>query len=159
MYSKSKAFALVETLVVSTFVATILIYLFVQFTTLQNKYNESFRYNDIDDLYKLNNIKNFIKSLPTDNQKKIEMEIDTNNYIIINNNDNIDYLDNQTNLFDSLDMKTLIITKADVSSIKGVSKNIQKMLKNINNKSENYRLIVEFNNLNCATITFSLGEL
>ena len=46
----SKAFALVETLIVSTIIATILMYVFIQFNKVESKYDESFRYNDVDNL-------------------------------------------------------------------------------------------------------------
>ena len=59
---KKNGFALVETLIVSTVVASILIYMFVQFNNLQNRYSESFRYNDVDDLYKLDSLKSYLNS-------------------------------------------------------------------------------------------------
>lgn len=58
----------------------------------------------------------------------------------------------------NLNIKNFIITKSDVSNISmdGLSKNIKNMIKKINNKSDNYRFIVEFDNENIATITFNM---
>ena len=156
MKKNSKAFALVETLIVSTIIASILIYMFVQFNKLDENYNESFRYNDVDDLYKLDSIKEYINSL--DNESIINIGSK------INNDDtytNIEYLDNQIDLLANLDIKTLILTKADINNVdtSNLSKTLKNMIKKIDNKSDNYRIIAEFNNGECATITFDMETL
>ena len=139
---KSRGFALVETLIVSTIIATILIYVFVQFNTLQGKYDESFKYNDVDDLYKLDSIKGYIKSLDNTSITNIINKITSDDIIIMDKEDNtytdITYFDNHN---------------VDTSSL---SKNMKDMIKKIDNKSDNYRIIAEFNNGNLATITISL---
>ena len=165
MKKKSKAFALVETLIVSTIIASILIYMFVQFNRLEDNYSESFKYNDVDDLYKLDSIKGYITSLPTDLKSSIKNSINNDTLINISkNNDsytNIEYIDNQQNLLENLNVKSLIITSADVSKInkESLSASVKKMLKKIKNKSDNYRMIAEFNNDSIATITFSMEVL
>lgn len=165
MIIKNKGFALTETLIVSTVVSTILIYMFVQFNSLQNNYNNSFRYNDVDNLYRVNGIKNFIISLNDTARNMIVDAITTNSFIDISkvedNYTNIDFLDNQNNLLANLDVKTLIITKADIKSVdtSAFSSNMQKMIKKIDNKNANYRLIVEFSNNDLATMTFNMEAL
>ena len=159
---KSRGFALVETLIVSTIIATILIYVFVQFNALQSKYNESFKYNDVDDLYKLDSIKSYIDSLDNTAKTNIITKITSDDIIIMDNEDNtytnITYLDNQNDLLTNLGIKTLILTKADINNVdtNSLSKNVKNMIKKIDNKSDNYRIIAEFNNGNAATITISL---
>lgn len=159
---KSRGFALVETLIVSTIIATILIYVFVQFNALQSKYNESFKYNDVDDLYKLDSIKSYIDSLDNTAKTNIITKITSDDIIIMDNEDNtytnITYLDNQNDLLTNLGIKTLILTKADINNVdtNSLSKNVKNMIKKIDNKSHNYRIIAEFNNGNAATITISL---
>ena len=71
---------------------------------------------------------------------------------------NITYLDNQNDLLINLGIKTLVLTKADINNVdtSSLSKNIKDMIKKIDNKSDNYRIIAEFNNGNLATITISL---
>ena len=165
MKKNSKAFALVETLIVSTIIASILIYMFVQFNKLDENYNESFRYNDVDDLYKLDSIKEYINSLDNESIINIGSKINNVDMIVMNKNDdtytNIEYLDNQIDLLANLDIKTLILTKADINNVdtSNLSKTLKNMIKKIDNKSDNYRIIAEFNNGECATITFDMETL
>ena len=165
MKKNSKAFALVETLIVSTIIASILIYMFVQFNKLDENYNESFRYNDVDDLYKLDSIKEYINSLDNESIINIGSKINNVDMIVMNKNDdtytNIEYLDNQIDLLANLDIKTLILTKADINNVdtSNLYNTLKNMIKKIDNKSDNYRIIAEFNNGECATITFDMETL
>lgn len=162
MLKKSKGFALVETLIVSTVVATILIYMFVQTNNLTTKYENSFRYNDVDDLYRLDNISKFINSLPLDNKSLIINEIDNNSKVLISLVDgeftNINYFDNYEILLEDLSVKNLVITRANVDNIStdSLSQNMKNMIKKIDSNGSNYRLIVEFNNDNIVTIQFNM---
>ena len=155
----SKGFALVETLIVSTIIATILMYVFIQFNKVESKYDESFTYNDVDDLYKLDSIKEYINSIDA---TLIIDKINDDDIIIMDKSDdtytNIEYLDNQVDLLNNLDIKTLVLTKADINNvdISNLSKTLKNMIKKIDNKSDNYRIIAEFNNGECATITVDL---
>lgn len=63
----NKGFMLVEILVVSVFVSSVLIVLFVQFKKINNSYNVSFGYNTVDGLYLLNSVKNRIITNVNDN--------------------------------------------------------------------------------------------
>ena len=159
----SKAFALVETLIVSTIIATILMYVFIQFNKVESKYDESFAYNDVDDLYKLDSIKGYINSLDNSIITNITTRIDSDDIIIMDKNEdtytNIEYLDNQNDLLSNLDIKTLVLTKADINNvdISSLSAALKSMIKKIDNKSDNYRIMAEFNNGDCATITVNLG--
>ena len=56
----NKGFVLVETLIVTTFVAGVLIYLFIQFSNLSQNYEDSYKYNTVENLYSLRNIRDFI---------------------------------------------------------------------------------------------------
>lgn len=60
MKKKEKGFMLVETLVVSTLVSTILVILYVQFNTIVKNFNKDFHYNSVNNLYATQNIKKFI---------------------------------------------------------------------------------------------------
>ena len=57
----NKGFVLLETLIVTVFVSSVLIFLFVQFNSLNNNYEESNKYNQVEDIYALSNIANYIK--------------------------------------------------------------------------------------------------
>ncbi len=155
----SKAFALVETLIVSTIIATILMYVFIQFNKVESKYDESFAYNDVDDLYKLDSIKEYVNSLDSESIINIASKINDDGIIIMDKNDdtytNIEYFDNQVDLLSNLGIKTLVLTKADINNVdtSSLSKTLKNMIKKIDNKSDNYRIIAEFNNGECVTIT------
>ncbi|MCI8778973.1 MAG: prepilin-type N-terminal cleavage/methylation domain-containing protein [Bacilli bacterium] len=80
MKKREKGFMLVETLVVSTLVSTVLIALYVQFNNIVNNFNRDFDYNSIGNLYATQTIKkfilkdadgNFYKNLKTELEKKI----------------------------------------------------------------------------------------
>ena len=60
MKKKQKGFVLVETLVVSLLVLTVLIFLFLQLNTINLNYQKSFRYNTVEGLYSANNMKVYI---------------------------------------------------------------------------------------------------
>lgn len=162
MIKKHNGFALVETLIVSTVVATILIYIFIQFNNLTTKYENSFKYNDVDDLYRLDNIATFINSMPLDSKNLIANEINNNSKVLISLKDgaykNINYFDNHTSFLEDLNIKNLVITKADIDSLDTsfLSQNMKNMIKKINTNDTNYRLLVEFNNDSLATIKFDM---
>ena len=50
---------MIEILVVSTFIISVFIYLFVQFRSINHSYQISFKYNTANGLYAVNNIKIF----------------------------------------------------------------------------------------------------
>ena len=60
MEKKSKGFILAESLIVSTFVLGTLVFLYVQFSNVNKKYDASFRYNTIEGLYAANHMKTFL---------------------------------------------------------------------------------------------------
>lgn len=159
---KNRGFALVETLIVSIIIATILIYIYVQFNKINSSYDEAFTYNDVDDLYKLDSIKGYINSLDSTTITNITTKIDSDDIIIMDKNEdtytNIEYLDNQVDLLNNLDIKTLVLTKADINNVdtSNLSITLKNMIKKIDNKSDNYRIIAEFNNRTSATITVDL---
>ena len=62
MKKRNKGFMLIETLVVSTFIISTLIYLYVQFTNLKKSYDISFRYDTIPGLYSAKEIDKFINN-------------------------------------------------------------------------------------------------
>lgn len=61
MMKNNKGFMLVETLVVSVFVLTTLLYLFVQFQKIENSYDSTFNYNTTNNLYKVANFRTFVQ--------------------------------------------------------------------------------------------------
>ena len=159
---KKDGFALIETLIVSTIIAAILVYIFVQFNHVNKSYDDNFKYNDVDDLYKLDDIKGYINYLNATSITNIINKIDNDRIIFMNKENDtysdISYLDNQGDLLDNLGIKTFVLTKADINNVdtSSLSQNLKDMIKKIDNKSDNYRLMAEFDNGACATITVSL---
>ena len=66
--------------------------------------------------------------------------------------------DNYEILLEDLSVKNLVITRANVDNIStdSLSQNMKNMIKKIDSNGSNYRLIVEFNNDNIATIQFNM---
>ena len=59
----NKGFLMVEALIVSTFVVTVLIYFFVQFKKVDNSFEISYTYNTVNGLYAVNNISDYLDNL------------------------------------------------------------------------------------------------
>ena len=55
-----KGFMLTETLIVATMLITILLVMYVQFKTVIRSYQQSFKYNTINNLYSLYNVKKYV---------------------------------------------------------------------------------------------------
>ncbi len=149
----NKGFMLVETLIVATLIISILIYLFVQFQTISKSYNASFTYNTVDAVYGVSNIRNYILN---DGYEELE------NYQNTTNNDYIDITDCNSIffeeseycliLFEQLNVKTVLFTNTDLTSLKNnnISFN-DKFKKYINyikftEGEDMYRIIVEYEN-------------
>ena len=56
----NKGFLLAETLIVTTFVLTVLIYLFAQFKNLTIEFKKAYKYNAVQDIYNLGSVSKFI---------------------------------------------------------------------------------------------------
>ncbi|MBR6690703.1 MAG: hypothetical protein IKL65_05170 [Bacilli bacterium] len=78
----NKGFMLAETLVVTAFVAGVLIFLFIQFSNLSNAYDDSYIYNTSEGLYALEDIKDYINS-DTAAKTYVEKSLDSVDYIDI----------------------------------------------------------------------------
>ena len=151
-----KGFMLAETLVVTAFVAGVLIYLFIQFTNLSNNYNDSYNYNTVEGLYSVRNIKNYILSdsealMQLKNNLSIDNYIDMTDCSIFSEQlycskllelENVNKIIITTNLFDK-----------ELFSVydSGFKKFVNKIDAEGNEK---YRILVEFNNSTYATIRF-----
>ena len=129
-----------ETLIVTTFAAGVLIFIFIQFTNLKQNYEISYKYNTIEGLYALEDIRNYILSDPGI-VSKIESSLDSSDYIDIKNCSGF----------------TDIVTKNDIpnKNIKAFDKPFRDFIKKINGKGNSkYRLIASFNNSTYATLRF-----
>ena len=58
----NKGFLLAESLIVSTFVLTVLIFLFVQFKNLMVNHKQSYTYNSVENIYDLGSMADYFKN-------------------------------------------------------------------------------------------------
>lgn len=187
MKKRQNGFMLVETLVVSTLVSTVLIALYVQFNNIVNNFNRDFHYNNVDNLYATQNIKNFILKDADGNFYKnlksiLEQNIAADDKFFLKivtdctgNQGNYIYQTNACNEFLSLtnfyQIKQIIFTREVpelrqtdyellespnfVAFIKSIKANPDLIFDKNGNKIYNYRVIVEFENNEYATLTIA----
>lgn len=152
-------FMLAETLIVTAFVAGVLIFLYFQFSKLSASFNEAYIYNTVEGLYALEDIKEYIES---DKQflEYVTDNIDSLKYIDISNCSNFTESDYCSELLKLEKVKQIFITTNEVpseyidSSDKGFDTFINKIGKE---GKELYRIVAAFENSSYATIRF--GEL
>lgn len=122
----NKGFMLIEILIVSIFVSSILIVLFLQFKKINYSYDVSFKYNTVDGLYLLNNVKKRIITNPSSDN------IVSNSYDYYKNNLSANKFINiysktkdgivckvnayDCNLFEKMEIKQLFIVGKDSKS-------------------------------------------
>ncbi len=160
--NNNKGFMMLETLVVSVFVITILTYLYIQFINLKSNYSVSFKYDTINDLYKSQEIDEYIstnvgyKKLITSN----DMEI------YFNNKCNLSYFsstqDYCNELMDKLEVTTSLLIKP-TTDIDGINdkygKELKKYIKAIaGNNTNNYYIITEFEDETFSSIIVYEGD-
>ena len=165
MKKNNRGFLLAESLVVSTFVLTILILLYIQFNNLTTNYKNSYNYNNVESIYDLSSVSNY---LLTNNYNLSDQLTESKPYVIVykDGSCNMDagIIDSFCdNLISQMDAKTVIYTSSDISAIqKYVSENddsnINQSLREFISRVETNtvqnkgRLFAEFNNGTFATI-------
>ena len=169
MKKNNRGFLLAESLVVSTFVLTILILLYIQFNNLTTNYKNSYNYNNVESIYDLSSVSNY---LLTNNYNLSDQLTESKPYVIVykDGSCNMDagIIDSFCdNLISQMDAKTVIYTSSDISAIqKYVSENddsnINQSLREFISRVETNtvqnkgRLFAEFNNDTYATIAMDL---
>ena len=145
-------FMLAETLVVTIFVAGVLIFLFIQFSKISNSYNEYYKYNSSDRLYALANIKYYL-----------ENDTSAISYLTSNNIEFIDITDCSifsnseycTKLLELENVEKLIVTTnpIDISVIEISDEEMLRFIRKIGNDgNEQYRLVAKFGDGSFATV-------
>jgi len=151
----NKGFSLVETLVVTIFIATVLIFLFIQFSNLNSSYEDSFKYNTVEGLYALEDIKEYLEN--DFEYQLIENELSSKNYIDIS--DCSIFLDETycQKLLEFENINNIVVAK-NLDSYENIFTNSKEFIEfssKINNKGkEKYRIIASFNDNTFATIRF-----
>lgn len=154
--NNNQGFMLAETLIVSVFVAGVLIFLYIQFLKLNTSYDEPYIYNTVENLYALEDIKKYIQ-LEETVLEYIDTNIEALKYIDITDCSLFTNVDYCTNLFKLEGIKDIFITTNSVPKtyIKGYSEEFQTFINKINFKgNEKYRIVASFENFTFATIRF-----
>ena len=148
----NKAFLLAESLIVTTFVLTVLIYLYAQFKNLMTEYKNSYRYNNVQDIYNLGAVGKFIT--------KNNINISGNGIIYEKNESPLP--DEDESLFkkmlNDMNIEYIIYEDSNIDKVKERMSNynpdMQDFIKKINTKKIDGkgRLIAKFKNNNFATI-------
>ena len=139
----NKGFVLLETLIVTVFISSVLIFLFVQFNSLNTKYEESNMYNKVEDLYALNNIANYIK----EDWNLYDTIKNTDTYIDLSNCEGFTHTDFCKELLEKEKVEILLAlpNKFDKKSIIDFDDDVLDFIDKINpTGDEKYRLIAKF---------------
>lgn len=152
----NRGFVLAETLIVTTFVAGVLIFLFIQFTNLSKNYTDSYKYNTVEGLYALRNIKEYIE---TDSVAMAIIEDKTNDDNILNITNCSIFSEKKycLKLMELENIKRIFATNNDFDKdyFNNYDEGFKKFVNKINKEGTlKYRLLVEFNNSTYATIRF-----
>ena len=147
-------FMLVETLIVTTFVAGVLIFLFIQLINLNNNYDNSYKYNTTEDLYSLRNVKDYLLS-DTTALNSVKTLVDEKGYVEITDCAIFTEVNYCLKLFELENIKSILVTEnyVDEELFYNYNDGLKKFISRINGKGTNkYRLLAEFKNSRYATI-------
>ena len=150
----NKGFMLAETLIVTTFVAGVLIFLFIQFSKLNSSYSEYYVYNTSEGLYALNDIKSYIES-DSEAIENISNSL-TNQYIDLTDCEIFSNTDYCLKLFELENIKKIYILRnyESYSNINFDSETLKFMKKIKKEGDETHRIVALFNNGSLATVRF-----
>ena len=114
----NKGFLLTESLIVSTFVLTVLTFLFVQFRNLMSNHKKSYIYNNVETIYNLGSIADYLKN--TNQTYTLKNELGTSDYIIIYKDQEQSDLctDFCSELASQMNLKIMIYTNSNISNLK-----------------------------------------
>lgn len=152
----NRGFVLAETLIVTSFVAGVLIFLFIQFTNISNNYETSYKYNTVEDLYALQDIRDYIYS-DSEAFNTISNELVTNEFLNITDCGIFLDKDYCLKLFELEGVDQVIVSNNyfNYNNFSNIDSNLSAFVKKISSSGEeSYRLIVSFKNLTYATLRF-----
>lgn len=156
------AFMLTETLIVSTFVTSALLYMFIQFKQTYQNYQRTFSYNTVNSLYATNQIKKYILDVDFNNIKN-RLDDENSQYINVTGCADDLFLEPTycNKLFTDLNVKDVYFTLEDITNLKDQfkldynvdAKTITFLDYITYDKNNNgYRLIVHFKDNTHATL-------
>lgn len=158
----NKGFMLVETLVVSTFIFSTLLFLYVQFKTINSSYKTTYHYNNVGSLYATNEIKRYILD---SSYSEITTAFDNGDALYIDITQcpvqDLTEVNYCKTLFANLNVKKVLFTSQNLAELKekiSLTREFDADLTGYINfiKYDNdevaYRLIVAFNDNSYATL-------
>ena len=159
--SDNRGFVLTETLVVSTIVVAALVFVFTQFRTVNRGYERTFRYNTVEGMYAVYNLKSYLKWDGLEVLKLLFQE-PSYQYIDITACPNV-YMMNSNyckQLIRTLDIKQVVLTRNQMDEVRSFvadddhfSEEMKLFVGNVSDvKSNGYRLWVEFQDRTFATL-------
>ncbi len=154
--NKNKGFMLAETLVVTSFVAGILLFTTIQFINISNGYNENYKYNTVEALYALNTVKNYI----LDDSKAISFintNVTSNNYVNLKSCDMFTNEIRCQKLLELEGISEIMVTTNEFDKDKVLTSDdeFKSFISKIKKEGkQKYRLIAKFDNSAYATIRF-----
>lgn len=163
-----RGFVLAETVAVSMIVIGALTFIYVQFASITKSYSISFKYDNVDKLYAVNNIKSYLSK---ENLSTINELVNNNGYVDITECP-VDYFINSSYcdiLFNKLDIKNVLIITKDINLLKNTpildnnSSKYSQQFKNyvnyIKNQNDCNRIVVEFNDDTYANLNVCEGNI
>lgn len=154
----NRGFMLVETLIVATFLVTVLLFIYIQFTNITKAYDNSFKYDTVNGLY---STKNIIKYISADGIELLTQDL------INKNQDFIDITDCSSAYFGESDycnvlieasnIRTVLFTKENLTNLKNNANGLDQTIIDFINyidyeKIDGYRVIIEFNDNTFASL-------
>lgn len=146
-----KGFMLVETLVVTTFIAGVFIFLFIQFSNLNKSYKTSFKYDTVEGSYALRDILDYLKG-ETRFTTNINSYMSSNEYIDITECSSEFFINTNycKKLFELENISKVIVFNNDFKPKEEnkLTENIKEYFNKVNKKNENnfdYNVVIETN--------------
>lgn len=151
-----KGFMLVETLVVTSFVAGVLIFLFIQFNNLSKNYTDAYDYNTVEGLYSLENVRIYLAS-DLSAFESIETAVANKGYIEITDCNIFTERNYCLKLFELENISKIFVTNNDFEKdiFFNYNDGFKKFISKVSGEgTQKYRFLVEFNDSTYATIRF-----
>ena len=113
----NRGFMLTETLIVATLLITVLLFMYVQFKNVMRSYERSFKYNTINNIYALNNVKKYIES---ENYVLMANSLFNKDFLELNKCQSVYFKDQNycNELMQNLNIKKLYLTQQNLQYIK-----------------------------------------
>lgn len=167
MKKTNRGFTLLETLIVSTFIASTLIYLFIQISNVKTSYDITFRYDTVPGLYGVQDITTYLTDVTYDDLKAA-LDASSLGYIDITNgtaitNANQDYYND---IVSKINAKMIIFIKENTTDIVSkldtnttFSEEMKKFIRRIDTGKIDslYRVVIEYNDNTFATLKLGTG--